>query len=177
MVLRGANASVIAGMALGVSFLLVVAFAITSPLPLRYGHANAPTNEDRDKLRELLALSKQSEPVSLFLEKYPFATVEIYQYGNLPVYEEEGNMKEFRATFVFSGSPITRIEYQEVRVNNLLISYHSPSLWVTVDSEASLKELSLRCGITYLGNSGSFQSVEQDYNVVIDFLRSKVCWH
>jgi len=179
VVLREANTPVIAGLAVGVTFLLVVAFAINAPLPLRYGHANAPTIEDRSKLQEMLTVARELEPVGLFLGKYPFATVEIYQYGDSPVHDDQGSMigSEFRATFVFSGPTITRIEYQEVRVNNLLISYHNPSLWINVDGEGNLEEQSLRCGISYLGNSGSFQNVVQEYDVVIDLLRSRVCWH
>lgn len=178
MVLREAHAPVITGLVVGVTFLLIVGFAINAPLPLRYGHANTPTDEDRGKLLEMLNLSRQLEPVSLFLGKYPFATIQIYQYGNSPVYDEQDTRtgSEFRATFVFSGPRITRIEYQEVSVNNLLISYHHPSLWVTVDGEGNLEDQSLRCGISYLDNSGSFQSVVNEYDVVIDFLRSKVCW-
>lgn len=168
----------IIGLAAGIAFIIVLSLAINPPFPQRYGHADNATNEDRSRIASILEKSKQLEPVKLFLQKYPFADVWIYQYGNLPVYGENGYEigSEFLVTFVYSGSTISRIEYEEVGVNNLLVSYHYPSLWVMVDEQGNLEEVSLRCGIKYQGNSGGGVTSVQDYDVVVGLLNAKICW-
>lgn len=144
----------------------------------RYGYADLAV-EERALLDGLAAKTKQYEPVKLFLKKYPFAAIGIYEYGDLPVYDEAGNETgpEFRAVFVYGGSTITRIEYEEVKTNNLLVSYHYPSLWVTVDRDGNPQWVELRCGISHLGNSGGMVEVLQGYDLVMDFLQARICWH
>lgn len=168
----------IIGLATGIAFMIVLSIAINPPFPQRYGHADDATDEDKARIASILNKSKQLEPVELFLQKYPFADVGIYQYGNLPFYNENGDEigSKFMVTFVYSGSTISRIEYEEVRFNNLLVSYHYPSLWVTVDEQGNLEEVSLRCGIKYPGNSVGGATSVRDYDVVVGLLNAKVCW-
>jgi hypothetical protein len=166
-------------MGIGVLFMFLLFQAANPPIPFRYGHADSPTAEDKVLLDDLAAKARQHEPVKLFLKKFPFADSGIYQYGDLPLTDEVGNEmgSQFRTVFVYGGSTITRIEYEEVKANNLLVSYHYPSLWVTVDREGSLQEIELRCGISYLGNSGGMVGVVQGYDTVMDFLQARTCWH
>jgi hypothetical protein len=171
--------SVAAGLAVGILFMIIFIQSVNPVRSFRYGHADNPTAEDKALLDSLSVKARQYEPVKLFLKKYPFAESGIYQYGDFPLYDEEGNEtgSQFRAIFVYSGSTITRIEYEEVRTNNLLVSYHHPSLWVIMDRDGGLQGVELRCGISYLDNSGSMGEVIQGYDTVMDFLKARVCWH
>jgi hypothetical protein len=168
---------VIAGLAVGVAFMIVLSLAIINPsFQLRYGHADNATEQDKIRIAEMLDKSKRLEPVSLFLKHYPFAHIGIYQYGHFSLDGDDSSDSRFRTTFVYSGSPITRIEYEQVKVNNHLISYHYPALWLTINEQGTIEEISLRCSIKHLGNPIGGQTLVQEYDVVVGLLNAKICW-
>lgn len=166
-----------AGIAVGILFMFLLIQSVNPVKSFRYSYADLAA-EERALLDGLAAKAGQHEPVKLFLKKYPFAAIGIYEYGDLPVYDDAGNEigLEFRAVFVYGGAKITRIEYDEVRHNNHLISYHNPSLWVTTDRDGNLQWVELRCGVSYADNPIGGVTVFQGYDLVMDFLRANVCW-
>jgi hypothetical protein len=157
------------GIAVGILFILLLAAAVSLDLtPVRFGHANRPTDEDRALLMRLLEIAPQQESAKALRMKYPPADIGIYQYG-----ETES---KWSATIVYSGGSKVRVESTNMTAGSSLISYHSPTIWMTFDRDGNLEWMQLRCAVGYLDQiEHDYEIISTDAAVIRDYLISEKC--
>ncbi|HKU48351.1 MAG TPA: hypothetical protein VJP79_00250 [Nitrososphaera sp.] len=146
--------------------------------PVRFGHADSPTDEDRVLLIELLQKEELTDLVHLLRAKYPpLGSAAIYQYGDVK--------SDWRATIVYASGPKSHLDYPGLPANTYfgyvsgsLISSHAPSIWLTFNRSSDIRKIELRCLVTYLGSDKQFGGImSRNATDISELLRSQSCYY
>jgi hypothetical protein len=144
--------------------------------PVRFSHVDSPTDEDKVLLIELLQKAEQNDLVHLLRAKYPpLGSAAIYQYGDVK--------SDWRATIVYISGPKSHLDYPGLPANTYfgyvpgsLISYHVPSIWLTLNRSGDIQEIELRCSVTFLGSDRHFGGImSRNATDISELLRSQSC--
>lgn len=157
---------VIVGLAAGITFVFVIFLALNPPISRFITDVKPEEHVLMDKAR-------QQEATQLFLKKYPFAQEGILNRDPIIEYDDNGNpVSSTPAVTVayYPPWPRTIITYEDVNLNNLLVRYEYPGLWVVMDLDGNIENVILRCGISYLGSHGGMGGAVAGNDIVLKFL-------
>jgi len=163
LVIEGIALPVVAGLAIGIGFIVVLFIALNPP-------ASRFLTEITPEEQVLIDKTKQQEAVQLFLAKYYFAKEGLVNREPFVEYDENGN--------IASSDPAITVGYvAPVRTivvygGASLIRYEYPNLHVVIDLDGNIRETELRCRISYLGNPSGFTSSVIDQEDVLKLLRN-----
>ncbi len=167
---RGSSAApAIAGLVVGIGFIILLSAALNPPF------SRFLTNVTSEE-QVLMGKARQHEAVQLFLKKYPFAKEGVLNREPFVEYDDGGNITSLKPAITVGFHttwPRTIITYEDVKVNNLLVRYEYPSLWVVMGLDGDIYNIKLRCGISYLESSGGMVGLVMG-NDVLEFLRSGI---
>lgn len=165
----------IAGLGIGVAFIILLASSVSVDLvPEGRGQADNATDED-EVLLGMIQQSSRHESIQLLRTKYTPVDSDVYQFV------EYGT--EWKAFIVYTGGPKVRVDYPDMPVAsilghspNSLISYHSPSIWMTFDREGNMTEIELRSSVTFHASERHYRGIiSKDSASIMEILGSERC--
>ena len=160
--------AIIAGLIVGIGFIALLFYSLNP----RFSYFLTDVSSEE---RTIMNKARQQDAVQLFLAKYPFAQEGVLNRDPIVTYDDQGNGNSSKPAITvgyYASSPKTIVTYEDLKLNNLLVRYEYPSLWVVMDLDGNVQNIMLRCGISYLGNPSGMGSMVSGKDVIMRFLHA-----